>query len=121
STSFRFDKDELTTAGLDSVRRAADSLKKYSDLKIRLGGFADFRGTDTYNCDLSWRRVHTVHRELNRFGISDDRIILVEGFGEAYPLPDEMVPQEWRDINTRTKDKGKWWDRRVEITSSSKD
>ena len=119
--NFAFDKDQLTSRGLDSVRAAADSLKKYPELKIRLEGHADFMGSDEYNCNLSWRRVHTVHLALNRFGISNDRIALIEGFGEAYPVPDDQVPQEWKDLNTRTRDKGKWWDRRVIITTASKD
>jgi outer membrane protein OmpA-like peptidoglycan-associated protein len=117
--NFRFDKDQLTAAGLDSVRAAADSLKKYPEIKVRLAGFADFMGSDAYNCNLSWRRVHTVHHALNRFGIPDERFTAIEGFGEAYPVPDDQVPQAWKDINTRTHDKGKWWDRRVDITSAS--
>ena len=119
-TNFAFDKDQLTKAGRDSVRAAADSLKKYPDIKVRLAGFADFMGTDAYNCNLSWRRVHTVHKVLNSFGIPDERFTAIEGFGEAYPIPDDQVPQAWKDINTRTHDKGKWWDRRVDITSADK-
>ncbi|HEV8598770.1 MAG TPA: OmpA family protein [Gemmatimonadales bacterium] len=118
--NFAFDRDQLTRAGLDSVRAAADSLKKYPEIKVRLAGHADFMGTDAYNCNLSWRRVHTVHKALNSFGIPDDRFTAIEGFGEAYPIPDSQVPQEWKDINTRTRDKGKWWDRRVEITSADR-
>ena len=118
--NFRFDKDQLTKAGMDSVKAAADSLKKYPDIKVRLSGFADFKGSDEYNCNLSWRRVHTVHHALNRFGIPDERFSAIEGFGEAYPVPDDQVPQAWKDINTRTHDKGKWWDRRVDITSADK-
>jgi outer membrane protein OmpA-like peptidoglycan-associated protein len=118
--NFAFDRDELTPSGLDTVRVTADSLKKYPDIRVRLGGHADFMGTDEYNCDLSWRRVRTVQTALRRFGISDDRITLVEAYGEAHPIQDDQVPQEWRDINTRTRDKGKWWDRRVDITSEAK-
>lgn len=118
--NFRFDRDQLTPAGMDSVRAAADSLKKYPDIRVRLAGFADFMGTDDYNCSLSWRRVHTVHKALNSFGIPDSRFTAIEGFGEAYPIADAQVPQAWKDINTRTKDKGKWWDRRVDITSADK-
>ena len=118
--NFAFNKDQLSRAGMDSVRAAADSLKKYPDIKVRLAGHADFVGTDAYNCNLSWRRVHTVHKALNSFGIPDDRFSAIEGFGEAYPVPDSQVPQEWKDINTRTRDKGKWWDRRVDITSADK-
>ena len=103
------------------MRAAADSLKKYPEINIRLAGFADFMGTDEYNCDLSIRRANTVHKALNQFGITDDRFISIEGFGEAYPIPDAQVPQEWKDINVRTHDKGKWWDRRVDITSATKD
>ena len=120
-TNFAFNKDFLTAAGRDSVRAAADSLKNYPEIKVRLAGFADFVGTDAYNCGLSWRRARTVQRTLVEFGISEDRISVVEGFGEAYPLGDSQVSQAWRDINTRTHDKGKWWDRRVDITSASKD
>ncbi|MES2124955.1 MAG: OmpA family protein [Gemmatimonadota bacterium] len=119
-TNFAFDKDVLTAAGRDSVRAAADSLKLYPDIKVRLGGFADFVGSDEYNCALSWRRAHTVERTLLGFGVAADQISLVEGFGEAYPIPDAQVPQAWVDINTRTHDKGKWWDRRVDITSARK-
>jgi outer membrane protein OmpA-like peptidoglycan-associated protein len=117
--NFAFNSDKLSAAGRDSVRAAADSLKKYPEIKVRLGGHADFVGSDAYNCNLSWRRVHTVHRTLNSFGISDDRFSAIEGFGEAYPIPDDQVSQAWKDQNTRTHDKGKFWDRRVDITSAA--
>jgi len=118
--NFRFNRADLTPAGLDSVRVAADSLKKYPDVKLRLGGHADFVGTDAYNCNLSWRRVRTVQAALRRYGIGDDRITLVEAFGEAYPVPDDQVPEAWKQINRETRDKGKWWDRRVDIPSGEK-
>ena len=120
-TNFGFNKDELTPAGLDSVRAAADSLKKYPEINIRLAGFADFVASEEYNCGLSIRRVNTVRKALNQFGIGDERFISLDGFGKAYPIPDDQVPQAWKDINTQTHDKGKWWDRRVDITSASKD
>ncbi|HEV8196724.1 MAG TPA: OmpA family protein [Gemmatimonadales bacterium] len=116
--NFEFNKDKLTRAGMDSVRAAADSLKKYPDIKVRLAGHADFVGSDAYNCNLSWRRVHTVHHALNSFGIPDERFSAIEGFGEAYPVPDDQVPQAWKDLNAQRHDKGKWWDRRVDITSA---
>jgi outer membrane protein OmpA-like peptidoglycan-associated protein len=87
---------------------------------LRLGGHADFVGSDAYNCNLSWRRARTVQAALRRFGIGDDRVNLVEGFGEAYPIPDDQVPEEWKRINTEKRDPGKWWDRRVVITSGEK-
>ena len=118
-TNFRFNRDDLTPAGRDSVRAAADSLKKHPEIKVRLAGHADFVGTDAYNCNLSWRRVRTVHRTLNAFGIPDDRFSAIEGFGEAYPVPDDQVTQAMKDQNTQTHDKGKFWDRRVDITSAS--
>ncbi|HEV8613504.1 MAG TPA: OmpA family protein, partial [Gemmatimonadales bacterium] len=118
--NFEFDVDRLTASGLDSVRVAAEEFKKYPELKIRLEGHADFMGTDAYNCNLSWRRVRTVERALKGFGIGDERISAVEGFGEAYPIPDDQVSEAWKEINRKTHDKGKWWDRRVVITSAEK-
>jgi outer membrane protein OmpA-like peptidoglycan-associated protein len=118
--NFAFDRDQLTASGLDTLRVAADSLKKYPGVMLRLGGHADFVGSDAYNCNLSWRRARTVQAALRRFGIGDDRVNLVEGFGEAYPIPDDQVPEEWKRINTEKRDPGKWWDRRVVITSGEK-
>ncbi|MDQ5840501.1 MAG: OmpA family protein [Chloroflexota bacterium] len=119
-SNFAFNSSRLTASGLDTLRAAADSLKKYPEIMLRLGGHADFVGTDAYNCNLSWRRVRTVQDALRRFGIGDDRISMVEGFGEAHPVPDDQVPEEWKEINRQTRDKGKWWDRRVVITSGEK-
>ena len=121
ATTFLFDVDRLTPGGRDSVRVAADEFKKYPDLRIRLEGHADFMGTDAYNCALSWRRVREVQRALNGFGIGNDRLVLIEGFGEAYPVPDAQVTDEMRQRNVEKRDKGKWWDRRVVITSAQKD
>jgi outer membrane protein OmpA-like peptidoglycan-associated protein len=118
--NFAFDRDQLTASGMDTVRAAADSLKKYPGVMLRLAGHADFMGSDEYNCNLSWRRAKTVQAALRRFGIGDDRVTLVEGFGEAYPIPDAQVPEEWKQINVQKRDKGKWWDRRVDITSGEK-
>lgn len=119
-TNFAFNASTLTPAGRTAVRMAADSLKKYPDIKVRLAGHADFVGSDAYNCNLSWRRVHSVHAALNSFGITDDRFSSIEGFGEAYPLTEDRITQEMRDHNTRTRDKGLWWDRRVDITSAAR-
>jgi len=120
-TNFLFNKDFLTAGGRDTVRAAADSLELYPELKIRLGGFADFVGGDAYNCGLSWRRARTVEHALQDFGISPDRISLVQGFGHAYPIPDDQVPAAWKQINVEKHDKGKWWDRRVDITTALPD
>ncbi len=40
----------------------------------------------------------------SQFGVGTDRVNLVQGFGEAYPIPDDQVPQEWKDINTQKRD-----------------
>ena len=57
-------------AGLDQVR-------------VRVSGFADSRGDETYNQELSKERAEMVARELEKAGIPKERLI-VEGMGERF-------------------------------------
>jgi outer membrane protein OmpA-like peptidoglycan-associated protein len=79
---FRTDEDVLsgsTGAKLDAL---AASLVANPDVQIKLDGYADERGDETYNHDLSARRVAHVRDALVAAGIPEDRIS-VDAHGES--------------------------------------
>ncbi len=53
------------------------------EVRVRVSGFADSRGDDTYNQSLSQERAEMVARELEKAGIPKERLI-VEGMGERF-------------------------------------
>ena len=70
-----------------------DSLSKVIEhnpqLSVELGGHADARGGDTYNMDLSQRRVNTTKQYLvNKLGQPVSERLTAQGFGETKLLND---------------------------------
>ncbi len=99
----------------DSLRAAADSLKRHPELRVRLDGNADYVGSDPHNCWLSWERAKSVRTELIKRGVKANQIVSVAGYSATVPLPENEILQTWRDTKAKKKDKGNWWDRRVEV------
>lgn len=65
---FKTNATELTAAGQKRVARLADFLVANPQLEVRLDGYADPRGEDSYNQQLSLGRVSHVARMLMDFG-----------------------------------------------------
>ena len=64
--------------------------------EIRLLGFADSRGSEQHNRDLSIRRAQSVAQELRRRGL---QVGAIQGFGEEKSLlldPDEATEESYR-------------------------
>lgn len=57
------------------------------DVRIRVSGFADSRGTDAFNQTLSQERADSVALELQNAGVPKERMI-VEAMGERYASVD---------------------------------
>lgn len=67
---FGFDSDlVLPTAGrqLDQV---AAVMSRHPELQVEIAGFADSRGSDRYNMELSQRRADAVRQHLEQAGVS---------------------------------------------------
>lgn len=71
-----------TTATLHKLSPLVTLLKVQSQRTIRIEGYADSRGSETYNRELSQRRADAVRDFLIANGISPRRII-ARGYGEA--------------------------------------
>lgn len=82
---FEWNKSDLTTDGrkvIDAVTK--DLLASKEPYEVVLNGHADRSGTDTYNLDLSQRRVDTVKKALVAGGIPE-KLVGVYAFGESDP------------------------------------
>lgn len=84
---FDFDSSELRAADTDIVARHAVQLGQNPQLRVRLEGHADERGSREYNIGLGERRAQTVRRLLLIQGASASQISTVS-FGEERPAAD---------------------------------
>ena len=83
SIYFDFNKADLKDDGINELRDLANALKSDPNAVLELQGFADARGTDKYNYQLTRDRVDAVVRYLvMREGIDLRRIAAV-GMGKA--------------------------------------
>jgi outer membrane protein OmpA-like peptidoglycan-associated protein len=91
SIYFDFNKADLKDEGVNELRDVANALKSDPNAVLELQGFADARGTDKYNYQLTRDRVDSVVRYLvMREGIDLRRIAAV-GMGKA-AMPDGEKP-----------------------------
>lgn len=86
-TSFRdilfdYDKSDIRASETSKITDIVDFMKANPNVQAGLDGFADPRGSNTYNMKLSERRVKAVKDAVVARGISADRIrTIAEGEG----------------------------------------
>jgi peptidoglycan-associated lipoprotein len=82
---FDYQLDELRADAQATLDAKVPVLRKYSNLRIRIEGNADERGSGEYNIALGQRRSAAAKRYLVSRGIDESRIDIVS-FGEDRPL-----------------------------------
>lgn len=87
---FRTESAELESRFAQQLNGVVALLQSLPELAVHVDAYADRRGTDAYNRDLSQRRAQVVARRLQAAGIEKGRIREVpHGEGSAeYPLND---------------------------------
>ena len=85
-TSVR-DNDRARIAKLGALVAGLD------DVRVRVAGFADARGSDKFNQTLSQERAEMVARELEKAGIPKERMT-VEGMGERFASSDAAADDQ---------------------------
>ena len=81
---FEFDKSNLTTKSLQTLKSTVNALEENPAIGLTLSGHADERGTREYNLALGQRRAETVAEYLILNGINKSRIT-VKSYGEEMP------------------------------------
>ena len=77
----------LTTDSLPILDEASDTLKKYPDLKIEVGGHTDNTGNTQANEALSQKRAEAVMKYLVDKGAKAD-LLSAKGYGPNQPIAD---------------------------------
>jgi outer membrane protein OmpA-like peptidoglycan-associated protein len=100
---FDYNKDTIKSESFQILNDVAQTLTEHPELlKVEVAGHTDSDGSDTYNEDLSQRRVESVRRYLIEKGINGDRLV-AKGYGESKPIASNKT------------DEGKAKNRRVEL------
>ncbi len=91
---FDFDRAELTQTSRDRLQALADTLRKHSELHIRIDGNCDEAGTEEYNLALGQKRADAARQYLATLGIEPGRLETVT-YGKEHPLDPGHTPEAW--------------------------
>src|SRR5689334_18283011 len=73
---FDLNRSDVRSSEAGKVEQLATYLKQNPSFQVELEGFADPRGSQTYNIKLSTQRVNAVRDALIAQGVSQDRILV---------------------------------------------
>ena len=91
---FDLDKSNIRTEDAGVLDQKVAILQANPDLKIRIGGHCDERGSDEYNLALGNRRAQAAKQYLVSHGIDASRIE-TQSWGEEKPLVDGHDESAW--------------------------
>lgn len=105
SVFFEFDSAQLSKDAQDRLSAVADILVKHPELKVRIEGNADERGSEQYNLALGQRRADAAKKYLANLGVHSRQITSISFGAEKPKNPghDEAAWKENRrdDVNTK--------------------
>jgi len=81
---FDWDRADITPAGMEIVRQAANGYKAGGSVRIQVTGYTDLSGSPGYNQRLSERRANNVANALAKLGVARSDMA-VSGRGENDP------------------------------------
>jgi OOP family OmpA-OmpF porin len=77
-----------------TLREVGQTLEKFADLRIEIGGHTDTRGSARYNTSLSQRRAESVRAYLlDNFQLRAENLV-AKGYGESQPETGERNEEE---------------------------
>lgn len=91
---FDFDKSNIRAEDAATLDQKVAILQANTDLKIRIGGHCDERGSDEYNLALGNRRAQAAKQYLVSHGIDASRIE-TQSWGEEKPLAQGHDESAW--------------------------
>lgn len=99
TVNFAFDSAVLDDQARATLRRQADWIRQFPEVRFRVFGHTDLVGSEAYNRQLGQRRANAVVAFLSSEGISRSRLEAVTSFGETRPL---IVTSDRERRNRRT-------------------
>lgn len=92
---FDFDKSDIREDAAEILKKNAEMLKLYPEVKIVIEGHCCKIGTAEYNLALGERRAKAARDYLLMLGITPDRMSIVS-YGEERPLDPNNLPRNRR-------------------------
>ena len=107
SVFFEFDSAQLTKDAQEKLGTVADILVKHPELKVRIEGNADERGSGQYNLALGQRRADSAKKYLDNLGVKTEQITAIS-FGSEKPKATGHDEEAWKqnrrdDLNAQEK------------------
>ena len=96
SVYYEFDKSSLRPDDRKLVEANAEYLREHPDVKVRVEGNADERGSKEYNLALGQRRAESVAKAMSLLGVKEQRIEAVS-YGEEKPKATGHDEQSWSE------------------------
>ena len=91
---FDYDRSEILSDSESVLREKLDILRANPEVRLRIEGHADERGSTEYNLALGSRRAESARQFLSGFGLDADRFATVS-FGEERPLVSQSDEEAW--------------------------
>jgi outer membrane protein OmpA-like peptidoglycan-associated protein len=106
---FDFDKASLKKEAVAALTNVASTIREHAGLPVRIEGYTDAKGTDSYNQRLSEQRANSVRAWLVTKARLKATKFATRGFGAKNPVAPNTKPDGSDDPDGRQKN------RRVEI------
>jgi len=94
SVFYDFNSHALTSQARDTLRAQAEWLQSYPDVRIRVEGNCDERGTREYNLALGERRATAAKDFLVNLGVDPSRLVVVS-YGKEKPRDGRSNEAAW--------------------------
>jgi len=91
---FDFDKFDIKPEYRDMLRQKADLMKRYPQIRVRIEGNCDARGTQEYNLALGERRARAAYDYLAMLGVNASQMELIS-FGKERPAMEGNGEAVW--------------------------
>jgi peptidoglycan-associated lipoprotein len=91
---FDFDRSDLREDARQTLQAKAEALRQFPDIRIRIEGHCDERGTVEYNLALGERRAEAARAYLVDLGIDPDRMTTIS-YGEERPAMEGQNEGAW--------------------------
>ncbi len=95
SVFFEFDSAVLTKDAQDKLANVANVLTAHPELKVRIEGNCDERGSEQYNLALGQRRADSAKKYLAGLGVQSHQITAIS-FGAEKPKAQGHDEEAWR-------------------------
>lgn len=86
TVNFEFNSSLLDETARIALRKQADWIRQFPEVRFRVYGHTDAVGSNAYNKSLGMRRAQAVVAYLSSQGISRSRLEAVVSYGETQPL-----------------------------------